>query len=327
VDWYDELLADYFAWLLRRGRSPNTVAVWRSSLRSFGRWIAAERVADPGQLGRRHIEEWQDHERARVGSPRTAIGAATALRGLLRYAELEREELGIQPGLVWRVAMPKSPEYLPRPLEREEVVACLRYFARPTNDLVFLRDRALFMTLLTSGARISEALQMRVESLGGRLPIVVLQKGNREKRLVLSETAHAWIEQYMRARGTDDQDALWIRQVGPGAGAGRLPLSQEAVNERWASLARHLGIRRFTSHQLRHTAGTELLEQGARDVEVASVLGHANLNMVARYAKVREKRRQELVNGLDALMPAPPAGSTGQIVRFRRPRRPGGRRR
>jgi integrase/recombinase XerD len=325
MDWYEELVGDYFAWLLRRGRSANTVKAWRAPLRDFGRWLAGAGVTHPLQLQRRHVEGWQDDVGRRPRSPRTAIGAAVALRGLLRYAELERDELGIAPGLVWRVVTPKTPDYLPRPLPRNDVQAALRYFARPTKNLVFLRDRALFATLLTSGARISEALQMRRDQVEHRGPIVVVQKGNREKLLVISDTARAWIEQYLRVRGRDDEPALWIRETGPGITRERRrrAISQDAVNMRWARLARKLRIRRFTSHQLRHTAGTELLERGARDVEVASVLGHANMNMIRRYALVREEQRQQLVNGLDALMPT---GTNGRIVGFRRPRRRRGRR-
>lgn len=326
MNWYEELVRDYLNWLLRRGRSPRTIETWRPPLRDFGRWLLGQHVLQPDALTRFHIEGWQDLVRVRSRSPRTAMGAATALKGLLRYAELERHELGLRPGLVWRVVMPKAPEYLPRPLERDDVQTVLRYFARPTRDLVFLRDRALFATLLTSGARISEALQMRVDQVARRGAIVVMQKGSREKRLVISETARTWIEQYLRVRGPDREPALWIRETGPGIARGRrrAPISQDAVNMRWSALAEQLGIPHFTSHQLRHTAGTELLDQGARDVEVASVLGHANLNMIARYALVRETRRQQLVDGLDALMPAPAGG--GQIVGFRRPRRRGKRR-
>lgn len=326
MDWYDGLLRDYLAWLLRRGRSPRTIATWRTPLRDFGRWLRGQHVVSPEALGRSHIEGWQDSIRERGRSPLTAVGAATALKGLLRYAELEREELRIQPGLVWRVVSPRVPEYLPRPLELEDVQQVLRYYARPTRDLVFLRDRALFAVLLTSGARISEALQMRVDQVARRGPIEVLQKGGRQKRLVISETARTWVEQYLRVRGVDQEPALWIREVGPGVSRRRprAPISQNAVNLRWHALAEELGIPHFSSHRLRHTAGTQLLEQGARELEVASVLGHANLNMIRRYVLVQEGRRQELANGLDALMPVPL--STGRIVGFRRPRR-GGRRR
>jgi len=322
VGWYDGLLRDYLAWLLRRGRSPRTIATWRTPLRDFGRWLQGQHVLHPEALNRLHIEGWQDSIRERGRSPLTAVGAASALKGLLRYAELEREELGIQPGLVWRVVSPRVPEYLPRPIELEDVRTLLQHYARPSRDLVFLRDRALFAVLLTSGARISEALQMRVDQFARRSPIEVLQKGGRQKRLVISETARTWIEQYLRVRGSDEETALWIRELGPGISRGRprAPISQNAVNLRWHDVAQQLGIRHFTSHRLRHTAGTQLLEQGARELEVASVLGHANLNMIRRYVLVQEGRRQELANGLDALIPAAPA-EAGRIVGFRRPRR------
>lgn len=299
--WYARLVADFERWLARKGRSTNTIETWRSPLRRFGRLLELAGVQDASGLSRGHLEAYQDQQTAR--RPNTQLVAATALRAFLRYLELEREDAGLPPGLSLRVVMPRQEEVLPRPLDPRDLQRILAWYSRPTRQLEVLRDRALFMTLLTSGARINEALQMTVAMIL-RGPIEVVQKGNRSKRLVLSTTARSWVEAYLRARGRDGHPELWVQLRADGT---RPAMAEHNVNRAWQRLARRLDVPRFTSHQLRHTTATELGERGVGDADVAAVLGHANLSMLRRYRQVRESRRQAAVDLLDQLLvPIPP---------------------
>lgn len=318
------------AWLdhqRRRGRSQASLDTWAWALRDFGTYLAQTDHHAPESMGKTTLRGWQDRISIRLSAASQQV-AITALRQLLRWAD--REGLSAHPGLgVWlegpRVAPP-----LPRPLQPAHLAEILRWYggeppvvARAPRglsggnpDREWYRDRALFLFLLTSGCRISEALQLDREDVGAGV-LVVRQKGGREHRLVPSTRAREWLADYLRRRGRDQEPALWIH-TGPSGRPRRL--TDEQANGIWRQLAYRLGIPRFTSHVLRHTAATELLEAGASELDVQQQLGHASLATVHRYAKVRERRRRELADRLDALVPEQRPAVLKPINRRRRRR-------
>lgn len=309
--WWVELSGAWRRSLERRGRARNTVRTYTWVLGHFGAFLEAEAVQEAADLVPPLLHRWQD---SLAGyEPHSRSVAASCLRGILRWAA--REQLGVQPGLWEHVDPVEVPEDLPRALEPAALRAILEHYAAPRRDLAYMRDRALFLVLLTTGCRISEALQVDVQQLQGR--IVVRQKGGRQHLIVMSARAREWVSQYLRVRGRDDERALWIR---PGP-RGRHRLRREEANATWRQLAERLRIPAFSAHALRHTGATELLEHGATEVDVAQHLGHRGLGTVHRYAKLRAERRQELVDRLDDLVPPAPQHGGGPAAADRRARR------
>ena len=45
------------------------------------------------------------------------------------------------------------------------------------------------------------------------------------------------------------------------------------------------GLRKLHPHRFRHTFATWAIRSGAREIDVQSLLGHASLTMVQRYAR------------------------------------------
>lgn len=297
--WYGDLLKSWARSLRRRGRSPGTQRTYRWALHDFGRWLSHCHVERAEDLVAEVIYSWQDTLLDRDLGPSSRMVAATALRTLLRWAA--SEQLGVPAGLWERVDAVRVPDRDPRPLEPEHLQAILADFARRRRGLEQLRDRALFLFLLTTGSRIRAALSLNRDQLAG--PLVVRQKGGGEHRLLPSAQARVWIDEYLRARGRDDEPALWIR-VGA---RGRHRLDPQRTNELWAQLADRLRIPRFTSHTLKHTAVTELGELTESDQEIAEHVGWKGTQMIRRYRKLRDARRQQLVDRLDDLVPDPPA--------------------
>lgn len=312
-EWFRALAADWLKALARKRRAPATRSTYVTPLRHLGRWLEDEGVDDPNSLDRQALDRWQDLLIQQI-RPKTQSVYAGAIRGLLRWAGREGR---VQPGLADWIESPEVPQTEPLVLEREQLDAVAERYRNPRGDVRYLRDRALFWFLLTSSARISEALQLDLAQLDRRRWVVV-QKGGGEKVLVISTVARAWLEQYLRARGKDAEPALWIYE---GPLTGRRRLTRTDANAIWRGLCRELGIPAFTSRWLRGTAATELNENGNTPIDVAHHLGHRNLATIMKYAKLRERRRQAMVDGLDALLPPAPASVPRRRGRLRpRPR-------
>lgn len=307
--WYLDLCDGWRRHLARRGRSSATLRIYGTLMRDFGRHLLHCRVEHAEDLIPAVLYTWQDGLLERVGRSMQA-SAASVLRGLLRWGA--RESYGVPQGLWERVDAVERDEGLPRPLEEAARDALLRHFAGHDRGLEQLRDRALFLFLLTSGSRISAALRLNRDDVRGAGAIVV-QKGGREHRILISPIARGWLEQYLRARGRDDEPALWIR-VGE---RGRHRLTIAGANEIWTDVARRAHVARFTSHVIKHTTATEMGHLTESDQEIADHIGWRNTQMMRRYRQIGDPRREELVAQIDWLVPAP---DPEPAARRRRPR-------
>ena len=68
-----------------------------------------------------------------------------------------------------------------------------------------------------------------------------------------------------------------------------------------------LGIVDIRLHDLRHTFGTWLRQNGVELDVIASQLGHRDLRMTKRYARIASTQVRQAVNSLDAMLPQEPA--------------------
>lgn len=79
--------------------------------------------------------------------------------------------------------------------------------------------------------------------------------------------------------------------VGDGGG----PLSNNVLNRALRAACQGAGVREVTSHGLRRTAGTRYAYEGASQLYVAKMLGHADLKSTARYTKVHDPHCRALL--------------------------------
>jgi integrase len=62
-----------------------------------------------------------------------------------------------------------------------------------------------------------------------------------------------------------------------------------------------LGIVDIRLHDLRHTFGTWVRQQGVELDVIASQLGHRDLRMTKRYARIASAQMRQAVNGLNSI--------------------------
>lgn len=157
------------------------------------------------------------------------------------------------------------------------------------------RDRALLAFYVSSGARASELLELRLEHVdwaGKR--IWVVSKGSRQlQEIPASPEAFAYLAAYMDDHGLpQDNQPVW-RSL---RGATR-PLTYSATRAMLNRANSKLGTN-WTLHDLRHTAATRMASDPQLSiVEVQAVLRHRHLSTTERYTRVRI---EDLVNKLQA---------------------------
>lgn len=146
------------------------------------------------------------------------------------------------------------------------------------------RDRALLSCYVTSGARASELLGLRLEDVdwpGQRL--WVISKGSRRREPVpASSEAFAYLACYLDQAGLSEPGGpVWRTR----RGASR-PLTYWAMRQVLARANTILGTN-WTLHDFRHTASTRMARDPSLTLpEVQTILRHAHITTTARYTVV-----------------------------------------
>jgi site-specific recombinase XerD len=283
---------EYLGWLqLEANRSPNTVRAYARELRKLAGFLAGRghslRMAD---LRHEDLRAYQRHLATTLKSPASRARALVAVRSWLRW--LAREQL-LERDLSNRITLPRQEERLPKPMTSDELARLLG--SLPAETPIEKRDRALVQFLISTGCRISEALQLDrtdVPRQGNRL--IVTGKGSKQRAVYLTDDARAAIEEYLQAR-EDTSLALFVNYDPRCRPGDERRLTAAGARHVVRRIRRELGAWSFRSpHVARHTAATSLLEVTGGDVRlVQEVLGHANLNTLQGYTKIVDARKQE----------------------------------
>jgi site-specific recombinase XerD len=155
--------------------------------------------------------------------------------------------------------------------------------------------KACFAVMYACGLRIGEAIALEVNSVdGANLVLRVIGKGNRERRVPLPQPV------------LDDLRKLWRTHRNPRwlfpnrAGTG--PVGGDGLQYTFAAVTRAAGIAGATTHSLRHSYATRLLENGVDTRVVQILLGHADIATTAIYTHLTEPTRASLRSLLDRVM-------------------------
>lgn len=190
-----------------------------------------------------------------------------------------------------QMASPKWGRPLPETLSVQEVLELL---AAPGQDTpIGQRDTALLEFLYASGARISEALALSLDTLDlEERSARVDGKGGRVRWVPLGGVAVAALSLWMqegravwKARTkSKTRNLIFLTQQGG-------VMSRQNAFLRIRKYAEAAGISRAISpHQLRHSFATHLLEGGADLRAVQSLLGHADLSTTELYTHLSSAR-------------------------------------
>jgi site-specific recombinase XerD len=175
----------------------------------------------------------------------------------------------------------------PRYLTQEEVG---RFFTAVTD----LRDRALFGLMYNHGLRVGEVLLLRHVDLDldrNRLLVRRLKGGAWSEQIVFSGTATVLRAYVTRFPGLPEEPLF------PGRSG---PLQRRQIQLRFVRYRRSAGLaEHYTTHSLRHSIATHLLDAGASLEFVQDHLGHQDVRSTSVYARVTNRLRESQMRSLE----------------------------
>lgn len=279
--------------------SPNTVAAYRRDLGDLQRFLAAHLGSEQlewDKVDRLALRSWLAHLNRRGLSKRSSARALSAARSFFRF--LHRNDL-VEANPARAVGSPKLEKYLPGHLDRQQVETLLTAAATRAQEGRFtdVRDWAILELFYSAGLRISElrGIDRRdLDLLSGS--VKVRGKGRKERIVPVGSAAQQALREYERLR-----DQL-LAKVGPAADRNACFLSQRG--KRMSPKTLHNAVTGWLSqvdegaglstHALRHTFATHLLDGGADLRAVQELLGHASVSTTQIYTHTSVERLKQV---------------------------------
>lgn len=305
----------------RRGYALRTEQAYLDWVERFSRFHGGR---EPSTLGAAEVKRFLEH----LAVERN-VAVNTQNQALNALVFLFEQVLGRPLGELVDFARAKRPRRLPTVLTRREVAALLEHLPR-SHQLI---GRLIYGT----GMRLMEAIRLRVKDVDFGYHQVVVRdgKGRRDRVVPLPDALlgplHAHLELVRqqfdadRARGLGEvylPEALarkypgagrdWIWQyvfpsgrlsVDPRGGPGRRHhLHENGLQRAVKSAAHAAGIaKRVSTHTLRHSFATHLLEGGYDIRTVQELLGHADVATTMIYTHVLNRGGRGVRSPLDLL--------------------------
>jgi integrase/recombinase XerD len=275
-----EHVINYLRFLYRRNCRPRTLATAKMAIQMFLGFIKQLGKSRVEEISRQDLEAFIEHEQDRGLKPnsvRARLVRINALLGFLIEGEIIRPEI-----LTRRIRI-KLPELLPKAIDPEDIKKLIS-----TIDQV--RDRAMFLMLLRTGMRIGELLQTTLKDINmkeRKVMIMEAQKTSVGRVVYFSDDAKEALNAWLQQRDSDKVLLFY--------GLGRNSLSYTAARVRFQKCLYKAGLSHqgYTMHSLRHTFASELLNAGMRLECLQQLLGHTNLEVTRRYARLTDNTREQ----------------------------------
>lgn len=278
-----------------RDLSPHTVAAYTHDLTLFSEYLGTQGqdgdtfFTSVDRLAMRGFLAWL---KKRGLSQRSMARAMSALRTFYRY--LQREDLA-DANPARAVRAPKFERYLPKYLDRAQAdrlfdAALARAMEGAFNDV---RNLAILELFYATGIRLSELQGINrtdLDLLGQQLK--VRGKGRKERIVPFGTPAVRALRNYeakrdelVRLRGkAADRSALFLSRTGK-------RLSHRGIQQVVDGfLARVSDAEGLSTHSLRHSFATHLLDAGADLRAVQELLGHASVSTTQIYTHTSIER-------------------------------------
>ena len=254
--------------------SRHTIAFYNVEFRRFLSFCEGVRVREIESISAEMLRAYLLHLTETGRNPGGVNAGYRAIKSFLLWYENEVEP----PGWKNPIRKVKTPRLDVKPLDPVELGAVHKLIDTCGGDtLLDLRDKALFMFLLDTGARAFEVCAVDLDDVDLLRGTVIIRKGKGSKpRIVcLGKRTRKVLRQYGRAR-SDNNRALWVTNGGE-------RLTYWGLNQIVRRRAVKAGIDKPGLHDFRRAFALNCLRAGMDVYSLQKLMGHSDLQVLRRY--------------------------------------------
>jgi integrase/recombinase XerC len=229
-------------------------------------------------------------------SKRSVARALAAVRGLYRY--LATNEV-VEANPARAVGTPKGERHLPGYLDRVQIDLLFQVVEgrAASGRFVDVRNMAILELFYSTGMRLSELQGLNRQDIDAvSQQVKVRGKGRKERIVPMGDHATRALRNYERKRdelaskltGKTDKTAVFLSRLGKRISARGV---QKIVAGFLDEIAEDAGL---STHSLRHSFATHLLDAGADLRAVQELLGHVSVSTTQIYTHTSVERLKEV---------------------------------
>ena len=266
---------------IERNYSNNTISSYLSDLKSFDNFLEKNGI-DFKKLDNKHTKLFFRDLSKKKFSPKTIKRKFSSLSS---YFNFLRDSKIIKNNPLNGVFTPKIPKILPEILTIEEINNIFLAAESSKNEILSLRDRCILEMLYSSGLRVSEVCELKINNIQFDLDLIrFFGKGSKERIIPLTYYARKWLKKYLSesrkilsSRSKRSSNYVFLSNNG-------LSLTRMAI---WLSVKKYVNsagiLKKISPHTFRHSFATHLIDGGANLIEVQALLGHADISTTEIY--------------------------------------------
>jgi site-specific recombinase XerD len=294
-------------WVVRRP-SPHTQRAYRRDVLSFVDFLGLGWPEDAFRLLLASVADvhgWRASMMAGTKAPKTLNRRISSLSSFYKYLAGAAAELR----LPINVPNPAHPQCIARessdPLKGTRALTATRarqLMGLPSGDEVLdFRDRAILKTYLYTGIRLATACRLRVKDFrldGEQATLTIDEKGNKHRTIGIHFAAAEALTEYLGKAGLQAGPIFRARRAMHSDELGEKAMSEASMYRVIAGYVGKLpgavkeGARLYSTHSLRATTATLLLDAGVDIRKVQELLGHRHVTTTQIYDKRRRTTKE-----------------------------------
>lgn len=270
---------------LEKEYSKNTISSYKNDLDDFKEFLT-KIDKDPIEINKKDIFNYLVFLSKKKLKPASLRRKISALRSFYKF--LIREEL-IENDPTIDLTLPKKDKVLPDVISVEEIEKLINII--PEKGFKGKRDRALIELLYSSGLRVSEIINLKINEIdlkNGYLKC--FGKGSKERIVPFGSFAKDLLIEYIEERDKNNinSDLLFVTKKGK-------KIVRQEINNILNRYAKKSKLKKkIHPHMLRHSFATHLLERGADLRSVQELLGHVDISTTQIYTHLTKEHLREV---------------------------------
>jgi len=255
--------------------SAHTLSGYKRDINQFSIWLREKDVDDILDADSLSVRNWVASLHRQGISGKTLQRKLSSLRSFYQYL-IRKHHLKNNPAIDIRA--PKTARTLPSTLDADSLTQLLEITA---DDILAVRDRAIMELFYSSGLRLSELVDLDIESIDlQEHSLRAIGKGNKTRILPIGRKAVEALKVWLQQRGEMakiEEQALFVSNRGT-------RISTRSVQQRLDYWRKKQGLEQHIHpHKLRHSFASHILESSGDLRAVQELLGHADISTTQIY--------------------------------------------
>ena len=285
----NKILSKYFDYLESKSLSDNTVKNYFRDLIDYFIYLKLNDLSPTKSIEPKYIRKMlsflidKGFSKVSISRKISAIKSYITFLEKFNYSKNNYSEL---------ISIPKKSKKLPKVMTKKEVSQLIKHVEMNTKKN--LRDDALIELLYSTGLRVSEVANLKLKDINlKKSEIKILGKGNKERIVIFNNKSKEKIIRYLK----NDKRFISLKTEALFQNKFKEALTTRSIQRILKKYLNFSGINsKYSTHTLRHTFATHLLEGGADIKVIQQLMGHSSPETTKIYTHVSSSTLKNVYN-------------------------------